>query len=376
MEEIITFRTEPATYNKDLVESYDFATMREGMGICGQRLLLRLVEAANATGILKGIHFAEDKDGCQPVSPARVETDLFGHTRIIMPMWAIMPGDSYEHSKVKADIRAAMNYIIETKDQDGSTIMFPFLTYAKFNEGEITIEVQDELWSTFLNFTKGFRVFEMKVALSLSKKHALKMYQLISGQTSELHFGLEELKKILGLKWHEMKKEGKQTVIIEKEKYSRPVDFIARVIKPCKKELDACSPYTFDYRLRKSKKCKAGRSAITGIDILPVYQPKFRDEHLQSVREAQRVTMFAEGDTEFLSKECKKMLLEKFDFTLRGIQNNLELLNEATRKLNLLALLDEIAKSAAKKRPLKPQGYVIRAIERALREKAGIDVSK
>lgn len=47
----------PSKKNKDLIQSYTLTTMRDDIGLYGQRLILRLVEAANATGVTQGLDF-------------------------------------------------------------------------------------------------------------------------------------------------------------------------------------------------------------------------------------------------------------------------------------------------------------------------------
>lgn len=372
------YQVEPSDNNKDLVESYNFATLRDDIGVYGQRLLLRLVEAANAEGLIKGLDFTNGD--CRQINFDRVptnlfwvENDLWGHTQIHLPMSAIAGKGGYEYAKIKADLRACMRHIIETKSAKGSTIMFPFLTYVEFDEGQIIVEVRQELWTAFLNFSRGFRKFELDVAMSFQSKHTLKMYRLISGQKEDLNYSISELKKILGLSWNEEATVNGKKTIVEKERYKLPKDFIARVIQPCKDELDASSPYTFDYRLIYSKGHKAGRKSITGLTLHPVYQPKFRDPHLDELDKSHQITMFARGDMSFLSRECKDYLMNKFGFSLCEIQNELPLLNMATKSLNLADLLVKVGESASKTRPKNIQGYVINSIKNALHE-AGIAI--
>lgn len=372
MDEPQKFDAVPATYNKDLIESYDFTTMRDNFGIYGQRILLRLIEAANATGIIEGLQFS--KGDCKQISPARVESDLFGHTRICMPMSAIT-GNSYEYSKLKAELRACMCHIIEGRKANGKTVLFPFLTYAEYDNASIELEVRHELWETFLNFTKGFRRFELDVALSFSSKYALKIYKLISGQKEPLSYSLEDLRKILGLTWFEEKKDGRKKVLVEKTQYQRPADLINRVIIPAKEELDLCSPYTFEFEPMLSRKSKTGRPSITGITFYPKYQPKFRDTDLENQRLSNQISLFREHEKHTINQQQKQRLIHKFGFTLPGIQHNLDTFDTAVEYLDFDSVLDSIAVSVSKQRPDNIPGYVIKSIIRALDE-VGIKVPK
>ena len=56
---------------------------------------------------------------------------------------------------------------------------------AGFKRGLMKFEVDNELWNVFLNFTKGYREFELSKALALSTSYALRFYMLVSGQTKD-----------------------------------------------------------------------------------------------------------------------------------------------------------------------------------------------
>lgn len=361
----------PTQSNKDIIESYDFATLRDAIGLYGQRLMLRLIEAANATGIIEGLSFKAGD--CKPVSLAKVETDLFGHTRIIMPKTAIM-GSSEEYSKVTNDIEACMRHIIKYNNKDGDIVMFPFLTYAKCGRGTIELEVQDELWTVMMNFTKGFRKFQLQTALNLKSKYSLKLYQIISGQKDPLTYSLTDLKEMLGARWTEQQETGgrvKKTVLVDKEIYPHPKDFVRRVILPAKEELDMCSPYTFEYDLLYSRKSKTGRPAITAIRLIPLYQRKFRDPDLEA---AELANKYPGAFNNFgLSREEKDILINKFGLTEKGLKNNF-LLWEAIKKeekegtINLLKILDRLDKRASNERPADPPRFVIGTLKAIMKD--------
>lgn len=59
------------------------------------------------------------------------------------------------------------------------------------------------------------------------------------------------------------------------DKYKYIKDFRIKVLNAGKKELNKCSPYTFDYEMNKT-----GR-AFTSITFYPKFQPQFRDELLE-----------------------------------------------------------------------------------------------
>jgi len=365
MDEKNSIQLIPAKKNKDLLQSYTMTTMRDDIGLYGQRLILRLVEAANATGITEGLDFKHGSDLTQ-ISPARVESDLFSQfKRISMPATAIL-GDAQEYTKLHHDIKACMRHIIEYVDDDGDLVMFPLLGYAKCNKKGVTVEVREELWQAFLNFKKGFRKFELNAALSFKSTYSLRFYLLMSGQVEPLTYSILELKEMFGL----IKKDDKGLI---SEKYKDKASlFIDKVITPAKKELDSCSPYTFEFAPVVSRKRAAGRAAITAIKFFPIKQLKFRDEELEATDLTNKYKG-AFGDFG-LTIAQKNILMHKFGLTDKGIRNNWKLWEALVKNnIDIIRELDILAVRVANLRPDNPAGYVIKSFKGILRD-AGIKV--
>lgn len=353
----------PDNRNKDLIQSYILTTSRNEIGLYGQRLILRLIEAANATGITKGLKFKDDD--CRQVSPAEVQEDLFAnYVRISLPSKAVM-GDAEEYTKLSQDIKGCMHQIISYVDSDGDEVMFPFLTYAKCGKNGITVDVSRELWDAMLDFRKGVRFFELDAALHFKTAYALRFYMLMSRQKNPLTYRIQELKEILGLISYNKKGE----VISEKYK-NKPSDFIKYVILPTKAELDSCSPYTFDFVPIESRDRAQGRGRITTIQFFPKYQPKFRDPDLAK-NELKRKYSGALAPS--LDKAQENMLIHKYGFTKKGLMNNRDLFEVALKYINLSAFLTDLAPTVSKARPDNVPGYVINAIRKELNAK-GIKV--
>ena len=182
--------------NKDLIESYKLTTVRDRIGIYGQRLILRLVELATAEGATQGLDFKSGKDIRQ------VEVGLWGENTVTMPLSDIT-AETDNRSKPRKAVIALMQEISEAEDEDGDWFAFPFLTFAQVKNGMLTVKVRQELWQVFMDFRKGFRRFELEAALQLKSTYSLRLYKLVSEQhdTEYLDFQLDELKKMLGVSW-------------------------------------------------------------------------------------------------------------------------------------------------------------------------------
>lgn len=328
--------------NKDLIESYKLTTVRDRIGIYGQRLILRLVEFATAEGATEGLDFKNRTD----LRQVDIDEDLF-YKRITMPL-NFITGTSDNRSKPRASVKALMQEIIEAENEDGDWFAFPFLAYAKVKDGQLTVEVRKELWQVFMDFSKGFRRYELQAALQLKSTYSLRLYKLVSEQSAkQIDFQLDDLKKMLGVG----------------DKYPRARDFFVKVIDPAKDELDRVSPWTFNYTSLTSRKQAGGRAAIVGVRFFPKYQPEHRDPDLEKNRLKQR---FAGALAPGLNKAQENMLIHKFGFSMKGLLNNRELFEAATKNLDLTAFLIDLAPRVSTKRPKNPAGYVANAIKMEL----------
>lgn len=329
--------------NKDLIESYKLTTVRDRIGIYGQRLILRLVEFATAEGATKGLDFKSGRD----IRKVVITEDLF-YKRITMPLEYIT-GNSDNRSKPRASIKALMQEIIEAEDEEGVWIAFPFLSFAQVKQGALTVEVRKELWQVFMDFRKGFRRYELQAALQLKSTYSLRLYKLMSEQKDidHLDFQLDELKKMLGVG----------------DKYPRPRDFFVKVLDPAKRELDRVAPWSFNYSPLHSRKAVTGRAAIVGVRFFPQNQPEHRDPDLEKNRLKQRYPgALAPG----LDREQEDFLIHKFGFTKRGLLNNQELFEAAVKHLDFTTFLQELAPRVSTKRPKNIPGYVTNAIKMEL----------
>lgn len=358
------YRLVPAHKNRDLIESYNFTTLRSDIGLYGQRILLRLVEAANNEGAFQGLDFRHDD--CRKIERDEIVTNLFGRTIVTIPAKSIM-GTSEEYTKLKSDIKKIIRYIVEINKGNGNFKLIPFFQSAEYKEGSITVEISSEIWNELLDFTRGFRKFELNIALSLTSKYSLRIYKLISGQTEPLTYSVKELKEMLGLSTKEtVKIDGKKIQII-KEKYKDINVFTRKVIEPARLELNQFSPYTFSYKFIYSEKVRKGRPAVSAIQFIPIFRPKYRDENLH---QNDLVNKHSGAFNNFgLTKEQINFLKEKFELTDKGIENNYRIWNAFNREdIDLTDILDRLSVRVSNERPQNPQRFVIGTLKSILKQ--------
>ena len=330
--------------SKEVVESYIFSTVRHDFGIYSERLLLRLVELAQRE--IKGLDF---KGG---TSLGKVKVGEWGDAVITIPVKDILSGeDDKNYTKAKEAVRNLMGKFLEYEDDKKyrATHILNDVDVDKVS-GKMIIQVNRNIWGAMLDFSKGFRKYELETAVKLHGKYSLRIYKLVSKQSEPISYLISDLRKMWGLT----------------EKYKKVDDFVKNTIEAAKKELDSVSPYSFDYALTAAKsadvnKGRKGRPAITSVTFFPKHLT--RNDSADSLRKMVSPSMI-------LDRELTDMLQHKFGFDYPGIKANITLFDTANKEFDLLMFLDRIAPKAL--RAASPQGYVINAIKKHLKEEHGV----
>ena len=150
----------------------------------------------------------------------------------------------------------------------------PIITNPKIkkNEGVSKFYVFDEIWKSLLDFTKGYRKYELVTAMQFKSVYSMRMYELMSGQKRPLEFTFEQLREMLCIK----------------DKYSNANDFKRWVLDIAKKELDENSPYSFNYI-----EIKEGRKVV-GFKFFPTFHPDKQDPNLFQIEMRSKLTASAQ----------------------------------------------------------------------------------
>ena len=331
--------------SKEIVESYIFTTVRHDFGIYSERLLLRLVELAQRE--VRGLDF---KGG---TNIGKVEVGEWGDAEIIIPVKDILSGEEDKnYTKAKQAVRNLMGRFLEYED-DQKYRATQILNEVDVDKvaGKMIIRVNRNIWRAMLDFSKGFRKYELETAVKLRGKYSLRIYKLVSKQADPITYRIADLRARWGLT----------------EKYKKVDDFIKNTIVSAKEELDRVSPYTFEYVANYSRtadvnKGRKGRPAVTSITFFPKH--KMANESTDAVRKQVDPSML-------LDRELYMMLKNKFEFDSQGIKANITLFDTAQKECDdILDFLDSIAPTAL--RATNVQGYVVGSIRKHLKEKLGI----
>lgn len=315
--------------SKDLIQSYILTTAKYDFNIYEKRLLYRLVEMAQSE--IEGVKFSDD-------GIRKVDHTLW-NTRITMPIRDILNNEEDKnYTKAKKAINGLLDKKISYEDENeyyATTIIIE--PRIKKNKGIIEFSISNNIWNCCLDFSKGYRKYELKTAMQFESIYAMRFYELMSGQKKPISYSIEQLKDMFQIA----------------DRYERVSQFQLKVIDAAKRELDKCSPYTFTYEMNKT-----GRK-FTSITLFPKYQPQFRDDNLEKHELQKQVSLYWD-----LPKEVTDYLIHNFEFTKDGIKNNIDLFKQANGELDLISFLSAIKGKVRNSN--NPQGYVVGAIKKQL----------
>lgn len=321
--------------NKEVLQSYILTTAKYDFNIYEKRILYRQVELEQE--LLLG----------QQLRPGVIiETSIFKDKQYTIPVkWLLNGEEDKNHARVRQAFKALMTKIIEYETPD-SIGAFPLIQKFRIDKRSefVTWQVPMEIVDVAVNFAKGFRKYELKVAMTFESIYAMRFYELLSGQKNPLTYTIEQLKDMFKIS----------------DKYKLVSDFFRKVIEPAKRELDAKSPYSFDFKINKS-----GRK-FHSITFIPKFQPQYQDEDLERQRLQQQVSL-----RYTLTKQEINYLKENFGFTDTEIKKNMDTFKEV---LGVTDLLTEVSRIIAKMNeyvrkgnPISnPKGYIINALKKSV----------
>jgi len=316
--------------NKDIIQSYILTTAKYDFSAYEKRILYRLIELNQY--IIEGRKIS---DGC------KIDTTLFGNKEYTIPIKLFLKDEKDDNYKeVKKALNRLKNKELTYEDNNiwASLTIIALPKIVKYSD-TVTFTVDSMIQNALLDFSKGYRKYELTTAMQFESVYAMRFYELMSNQKSPITYNIDNLKEMFQIQ----------------NKYERVNDFKKYVLDIAIRELDKCSPYTFTYKMNKT-----GRS-FTSVTFYPKYQPQFRDSELEK-KDLQKQTSPAWD----LSKNTLDYLKNGFDFTMKEIKQNIDLLKKAQNELeNFINFLSQVKPRSNKAK--NPKGYLINAIKKELK---------
>ena len=327
-------RPEENLPNRAVFQSYIWTCAKYDFSPYEKRIIYRLIEFAQ-----RWIEGVKIKDNLRKIEPSDCGMN------ITMPVADILRDENdHNYAKAKAAFISLSKKGAEYED-DKIWFYTAIIEHPKIELGTglATFHVYEPVWKAALDFTKGFRKYELATAMKFKSVYSMRFYELLSGQTKPLFVPLEGahgLRERFGLQ----------------DKYDRVNDFRRKVLDVAKKELDEYSPYSF-----VAKEEKAGRKVI-GWTLYPVFFEDREDPALQEQARMAKVTARLQ-----LENEAYEYLRYSFEFKADEINKNKKTLIEGQNSIpDFMGFLAELKKGA--RFADNPKGYVIGAIKRKLKE--------
>lgn len=318
--------------NKNLIQSYIMTTAKYDFSVYEKRILYLLVEMAQCE--VEGRKFPRD---C-----CKIEHDLWGLVTVTIPIAPILSGESDKnYAKAKNALLSLTKKGFEYEDDK----VWEYINIVAFPKIEkrastVTFTVDPKIWNCCLDFSKGFRKYELVTAMQFKSVYSMRFYELLSGQKTKLIYSLEQLKEMFQVQ----------------DKYKLTADFIRKVIEPAKKELDEFSPYTFEWSPNKDGK------KIVSFNFYPVVQPDKQDSELYK-HEIQKQT----GLSWDLNRSVLDYLRNSVGFTDKELKLHRDLF--ITAQMEIPDLITELSMLKAKSRDKKnPKGWLINAIRGKIKD--------
>lgn len=318
-----------STQRIDVMQSYILTTARYDFNVYEKRILYRIVEMIQ-----------EQLSGKKLNQKYSINKTLFELYDITMPVSALLNGENDTHyERTKSALRAMTNKKVQYEDAN-EWREIPLIAFPKIRKFESTVhfKMHEDIYDVLMNFSKGYKKYELKTAFAFESVYAMRFYELFSGQRTPLNFSVENLKIMFGVE----------------NKYKKPNDFIRFVVEAAQKELNEKSPYSFDYQAMKT-----GRK-ITSIRFYPVKIPQNVNEDFEAQRLNKQLS-----PSWTIERQNLQYLKEHYKFSTPEIQNNIELFEYAQKQIpDLLYFMSEVKAKA--NRANNPKGYLINAMRKKL----------
>lgn len=314
--------------NKDVIQSYIVTTARYDFSVYEKRILYRIIEMQQ-----------ELLEGKKLTGKFSMQKGLFGDKHITMPISSFLADEKdTNYDRVKQALIDLESKSFQYEDDEvWKLIRIIQRPVVQKHESFVSFILQPEIYDALLNFSKGFRKFELKTAMTFNSAYAMRFYELLSGQIKPITYTIENLKIMFQVQ----------------DKYKKINDFIKRVIEPARVELDDKSPFSFTYKSNYVGK------KINTLTFFP-YKTKNIDDNLAVKRLEKQVSIAWDLDAMVIN-----YLKENYYFDTDEIKHNREILIEASKKIDLMLFLANKRRAATNK--ANPKGWLINAIKGELK---------
>lgn len=187
-------------------------------------------------------------------------------TRVTIPTRYILSYNDKNYSNVRKAFTLAdkkLTWVHDNRELYLTIIALPEIIKDE-GRSRVTFVIHNDLWHALLDFGKGYRLFSMSSLMSLSSPYSVILYLLVSNQKGPMTLTLAYLKRLLGVE--------------HKRSYDRGNNFFGRIIDPARAELDAKTPYTFEYTAERTGRGGSYTSMVLVPKLSSRYQKQIKSD--------------------------------------------------------------------------------------------------
>lgn len=357
------------TQGVELVYSWVFAFSGRNFSIYSERLLLWLIKIAQIQTNIEGL------TNKQLISMGQVSITPLQHRIVEIPIRNLVSEGTNNYDAAKVAIKELMRspYFYERPkmrggepvlDDKGRPVMefegHQILNGCEVNvkPGVAVIEVNATTWASLVDCSKGIRRIALDSALNLKLPQSLRFFEILYGRDEPLTLSIAQLRRMWNMDEMDSASGRYKT-------YPSNSNFISRFIAPAQQEIrKKGGDWYFDYKINYSYAAgsglRRGRKSICSVTFF-VYKLGVRlDGALADPK-----SMLA---SDYLDVDTYNMLVYKFGFKSKGLNNNVELFRACKR---VGFDLFEFLQGAAPKilRAENPAGYAIECIRQELKDR-------
>lgn len=292
----------------ELIQSFLLSVTRVRLSLYEQRLLTKIVE--HGQSVIKGLS----------VQQYKFVTNPFDNEKISVPIRYILTDGSKDYKKVIDACKALMSrkfefYEPRTKTYYADTCIHNVVHVT--GSGKVSFTVSRVLFDVMLNFSLGYKRYDLEEALSLPTPYAVRMYILLNNQIQPLTWDVEKLKEMFGVA----------------DKYKQTRDFIKKVIEPARVALVNNQTNNFTYsRVFEGNKVTALRFFPVKVDKTEeVMHPEMSREQLIA-RKAVELMMSQDAGFTWKEISANKATISRFSSLVGAVETFMGILQRAKRK--------------------------------------------
>lgn len=335
--------------NKDVYTSYLFTMAKYDFSVYEKRIVYRLIDLAQKE--IEGLLIKDNLRKVHKVGPAR---------EITMPIADILKDEKDENYTIaKKAFKSLATKGLEYEDEN-IWVFINIIAAPKFDKksGTARFSVFDEIWQCLLNFSRGFRKYELNTIMAFKSVYAMRMYELMSGQKTPLTFVNDSFESLCDR--FKLPKSMRATQAFE-----------IKVLDVAKTELDESAPYSFTYKRETIRSRGRNGEKVIGYTFYPVEMPQNRDQNLEKARLASKVSNI-DSRLGMLNPQVSNFL-HHLGFSQEEINalKNKTLFVDAQKQLGadgMIDALEQIRQSALRSKQTVGNGYYINGLRRYLKE--------